>query len=51
MPSSMSLSEVSAMVASADNPLKLMSKLEDIVELKPTKEHDGMVYFYVGAQM
>lgn len=38
-------------VASADNPLKLMSKLEDIMELKPTKGAGGMVYFHVGSQM
>lgn len=38
-------------VASADNPLKLISKREDIVELKPTKEHAGRMHFHVGTQI
>lgn len=38
-------------VATFDSPLKLMSKLEAIMDLKPSTEHNGMVYFQLGAQM
>lgn len=37
-------------VASNDSPLKLMSKLENIMQLRPSKEHNSMVYFRIGAQ-